>query len=264
MSFENLSVIPNTRRTTRCCSFCKEYGHNIKNCNDNRLVDFEQDCSVHVHNMMSMLDFTLWIKDAYSDNKDLLKSYAVNKGLMKNKYSHTFFECCEKISRYTCEIYKPEFIVDEDGSLESLLLSLTEQFGNQSERIAMPQFEIQDNAGIERIVMREMLSYMVLRNLLNPVEENPVVVKSKINLSFENNENEDIHQLCECTICLNDRMVKDIIELQCEHKVCKECVVKIIETKNDAKPTCPYCRAEITGIKCKTNGVKNELTSFIG
>ena len=266
MSFENLTVISQCQKTARCCSFCKEPGHNIKMCNDNRLIDFENDCSVHVHNAMSMLDFSFWINDAYSDNKQLLKSYALNKGLLKKKEKYTFFECCKKISCYTCEIYKPEFLVEENEevSLESMLVNLVDHFGDQSERFTMPQFEIQDNVGIERIVMREMLSYMLLRNILNPGEENHVVVKRNINLSFKNDENEDIHKLCECTICLNDKMVKDIIELQCDHQVCKECVVQIIQTKKDGNPTCPYCRAEITGLKCKTNGVKNELTPFVG
>jgi hypothetical protein len=59
-------------------------------------------------------------------------------------------------------------------------------------------------------------------------------------------------------------MEKDIIELQCDHQICKECVIQIIQTKKDGNPTCPYCRAEITGLKCKTNGVKNELTPFVG
>lgn len=265
MSFRTLTLI-STQRTSRCCSFCKESGHNIKNCNDSRLIDFEYDCSVHVHNAMSMLDFSFWINDAYSDNKQLLKSYAINKGLFKNKDRHTFFEYCEKISRYTCEIYKPEFLVEEneDDSLESMLVNLADHFGNQSERIAMPQFEIQDNVGIERIVMREMLSYMLLRNLLNTGEEPPSVVKRKIKLTSKNIIYIDTNELCECTICLNDKMEKDIIELQCDHQICKECVIQIIQTKKDGNPTCPYCRAEITGLKCKTNGVKNELTPFVG
>jgi hypothetical protein len=169
-----------------------------------------------------MLDFSFWINDAYSDNKQLLKSYAINKGLFKNKDRHTFFEYCEKISRYTCEIYKPEFLVEEneDDSLESMLVNLADHFGNQSERIAMPQFEIQDNVGIERIVMREMLSYMLLRNLLNTGEEPPSVVKRKIKLTSKNIIYIDTNELCECTICLNDKMEKDIIELQCDHQIC--------------------------------------------
>ena len=266
MSFENLTVNFQCQKTARCCSFCKEPGHTIKMCNDNRLLDFEDDCSIHVHNAMSMLDFSFWINDAYSDNKQLLKSYAVKKRLLKNKDRHTFFECCEKISRYICEMYKPEFLVEEnvDVSLESMLVNLVDHFGNQSERMVMPQFEIQDNIGIERIVMNEMLSYMLLRNGLNIEYENHEVVKRKINLSFKNDENVDINELCECSICLNDKMVKDIIELQCQHQVCKECVIQIIQTKKDGNPTCPYCRAEITALKCKTNGVKNELTQFVG
>ena len=266
MSFKNLKSNYQSQKTTRRCSFCKESGHNIKNCNDNRLLDFENDCSVHVQNAMSMLDFTFWINEAYSNNKQLLKSYAVNKGLIKNKHNHTYFECCEKISCYMCEIYKPEFPVEEneDESLESMMLNLVHQFGNQSERFTIPQFEIQDNVGIERIVMREMLAYMLVRNLLNPGDQNQEVVKRKIKLTSKNIIYIDTNELCECSICLNDKMEKDIIELQCDHQVCKECVIQIIETKKDGNPTCPYCRAEITGLKCKTNGVKNELTPFVG
>jgi hypothetical protein len=266
MSFKILKSNYQSPKTARRCSFCKEPGHNIKNCTDNRLLDFEYDCSVHVQNAMSMLDFTFWINEAYSANKELLKSYAVNKGLIKNKHKHSFFECCKKISSYLCEIYKPEFSVEEneEESLESMMLNLVERFGTQSERFTMPQFEIQDNVGIERILMREMLAYMLVRDMFNPGEENNAVVKRKINLTSKNIIYIDTNELCECGICLNDKMEKDIIELQCVHQVCKECVIQIIQTKKDGNPTCPYCRAEIIGLKCKTNDVKNELTPFVG
>jgi hypothetical protein len=239
------------KKTSKCCSFCKEQGHNIKTCNDDRLLDFEYQCSIAVQDMTYHNELIIWINETYSDDKRMLKSYAVKK-CSKITTRSNIDDCINEISQYIFKAYKPE---EEDLLLE---------FANElvTPQVRMPQFEIQDNIGIERIIMREMIAYMMLRNTLNIEEQPKEVVKSNINLSLNNDENIDINKLCECSICLNDKIVKDFIELECEHQVCKDCIVKIIQMKRD-NPTCPYCRAEITGLKCKTNGVKNELTQFV-
>jgi hypothetical protein len=244
------------------CSFCKEPGHNIKKCNDTRLLEFEHKCSMKVHKSMNLLDFTFWISDEYSNNKHLLKSYAVKKGLLKIKQRPIIMECCEVISRYICEIFKPEFLVEGnvDVSLESMILELADHFGNQSERVVMPQFEMEDNINASR-VMFELLMY----NMFKHSSKLPSMYK--ISLNIENNENEDPHELCECGVCLDNNKLKDFIKFDCKHEFCKSCVIKLINTKKssdvDNSSTCPYCRVEIQNLICKDIAVRDQIRSDV-
>ena len=46
MNFENITAENRSQRIyrnpiQRCCSFCRGVGHNITNCNSNRLIEFE-------------------------------------------------------------------------------------------------------------------------------------------------------------------------------------------------------------------------------
>lgn len=270
MASGNQNINIGEQKQPKCCSFCREPGHNIKNCNDDRLLEFEYKCSVKVHNSMNLLDFTFWISDEYSNDKHLLKSYAVKKGLLKIKQRPIVMECCEVISRYICEIYKPMFLLDGgnvDVSLESMILELAGHFGNNSESsVVMPQFEMEDNINASR-VMFELLMYNMFKHSSNKL---PAIYNISLNIENDEdvekeNKNKKIDDLCECGVCLNNIGFNDFIRFECNHQFCKSCVVQMINTKKDTDnpPNCPYCRAEILNLICKTTEVRDQIRNDV-
>ena len=109
--------------------------------------------------------------------------------------------------------------------------------------------------------MREMfiamMSRLVNRTLID--ENNKFQIVSTVN----NNENEDISQLCECNICYDEKELKNYVKLGCKHEFCKDCVINTMKTSNNNKLCCAFCRTEVSKIESRTKQVKNEIDNYI-
>jgi hypothetical protein len=76
----------NIVRNRRCCSFCRNPGHNITNCHDTRLKTFEHDCiiasieisSLHGNNHISRDEFRIWLIDNFPDEHNI-RALAIRK-----------------------------------------------------------------------------------------------------------------------------------------------------------------------------------------
>jgi hypothetical protein len=90
MSFENnnsdnrsnLTIIPDRIRrvTSRCCSFCRNPGHTISFCNDDRLQQFENLCNIQKTTFVNdFKGFERWLMDYYLENATVTKAYAISK-----------------------------------------------------------------------------------------------------------------------------------------------------------------------------------------
>jgi len=94
----------------------------------------------------------------------------------------------------------------------------------------------------------------------NGIVNNKLTILSSVN----NDENEDIHQLCECSICYEDKEVKNYVKFNCNHEFCSTCVGNTIKSRqNRNKICCALCRAEVKSIQCRTNEVKAEIDELI-
>ena len=63
-----------------------------------------------------------------------------------------------------------------------------------------------------------------------------------------------------CPICLNDLQIKTIVETNCCHRFCYECVKNLYREKSIMK--CPLCRAKIDKCKVNSKTIKNKLETF--
>ena len=125
MSVENLSAenrvqttdIPPRIRRQQCCSFCRNRGHNIRMCNDIRLVYFEIRCSIAVQNMIEVDDLYLWINSFALENIsniDIIRAFAIQKcrGVTLNSLITV---CNYQIARFIFNKYKdivPEELIE--------------------------------------------------------------------------------------------------------------------------------------------------------
>jgi hypothetical protein len=115
------------------------------------------------------------------------------------------------------------------------------------------------------ILMREMLTYRIHRNTATQVitPEIPEPIKYPICVKINNNENENINDLCECTICFEEKQPKDNVNLGCNHEFCKDCIIKTLQMNNtNNNPRCAYCRTEIKNIEVRTTDVYSEISSY--
>jgi hypothetical protein len=115
---------------------------------------------------------------------------------------------------------------------------------------------------------REMLIYTMTNVLMNFIrdENNYDDNDNKINiiLTVKNDENVDINQVCECSICYEERKVSDFTKFNCNHEFCKDCVINTIKSRRNANNIyCAFCRTEVKSVETKTNEVKAELDEYI-
>jgi hypothetical protein len=117
---------------------------------------------------------------------------------------------------------------------------------------------------IEYALRRELVLF-TMSNILTDfitIQDN---ANSKLNVlcNVNNDENEDIHKLCECSICYEEKEVKNYVKLNCSHEFCYECVINQVKARQ-SMPTicCALCRTDVKEIQCRTNYVKEQLNEY--
>jgi hypothetical protein len=265
----NITVIhPIIReRTIRCCSFCRQPGHNLTTCNSDRLLEFEVICANTVVNMNSPVDFKNWLTENHNDDQILLKVYAIRKFHVTARTS--IFHCIDLITEYIFRTYKNINIVsnneDEDESedeIENEMINLLNELRNPREH--EPQQEIQDIPGIEQIVLREMVLHALFNNMVTTIREQYNAVR-KLNIisTVENDLDEDINAKCECNICYEEKELKNFVKLNCKHEFCKDCLIKSLRSDRRENPCCAFCRSEVKSVTSRKSSVQTELADLI-
>lgn len=219
------SLFPNVsdlRRLLRKCSYCRETGHNISNCNHNSLSQFHDLCITIKIQTENPLLFAHWLATTSLElinGNTLIKSYGVSKhGCRLRDNMHIIIE---KIT----------------NNMYGLIENINEDY------VRLPELDTNNRPSI----FSEMISFSLMTNLLSRVsthtpihpQEEEVVIK----LIYNKNVNKDIDNI-ECPVCYETKDNTEIIKLNCNHNFCKCCTKQIVNNK----PDCPCCRKKIDQI----------------
>ena len=270
MSFDNLNAenrgltlgAPPSIRRQPCCLFCRQMGHNIRRCNSDRLREFELNCANMVANN-SLNEFKNWLDWLGSHNELLLRAFAIRKfRTVTNRTSIS--ECINLIYTYTHRTYVYRTRQRPEQDFENDLMGFMQVLATPRQDIPNEIPEIEEVRAMESILMREMLFGMVTRMYRDYISGNS---SQRLNIlsSVVNDENEDIHKLCECSICYDEKQIKNFVKLGCNHEFCKDCVISTIKTsqQNGNELNCALCRAEVKSIKSRTNQIHSEMSNFV-
>jgi hypothetical protein len=274
MSFDNLNaehrgqfnVLPPSIRRLPRCSFCRRPGHNISTCNNNRLREFELICATQVLQTDTHDDFKNWLCQNYMSEQTLIKTFTIRKFGVTSRTSIEI--CITMITEYIFIHYKntnePAEIVDHENQFENDLMSFIQELTTDRQEEIQEERRIseqQQNMTIESMLMREMFIAMMSRiiNRTLQTENNKFKIISTIN----NNENENIDQLCECSICYDNKELKNFVKLSCNHEFCKECIIETMKINQNKNLCCALCRGEIKSIESRTNEAINEMSVYI-
>lgn len=244
------SFLTRARQLTRRCSCCRSEGHNISNCNDPRLLNFQtilqnrRDELREIHSIdmnNKIVYFEMWL---YGQEHNLIKSYAMR---FCGAYSRNNLQLC--VQKIITLIWGVE--PDIWGNMVTI-----------HEYVPLPAVSILDMPDIP-------LNYLDLRlveflaGLRNNREE------SSENRKFEINtvlcvDLEDLDTKEECNICYEEKQICDIVKLNCNHKFCGACVSQTLKKCNKFKlPNCAMCRTKIDCILVNNNEIMNTLKENI-
>jgi hypothetical protein len=237
------NFLTRTRQLTRRCSCCRSEEHNISQCNDSRLLNFQTNLtnrrdelreihSIDVDNKIAY--FETWL---YGQDHHLLKSYAMR---FCGAYSRNTLQLC--VSKIV------SFIWDVEQDI----------WGNQMpihNYIALPSVSVsQDSLDYLDLRLAEFLAG--LRNEQEQTTEN-----RKYNISgLLCVETKDLETTENCNICFEDKQIRHMVSLNCKHKFCGECVSQTLKKHNQLfLPNCALCRAKIEFLIIKDEAIFNTL-----
>lgn len=222
------NFIARTRQLTRHCSYCRNQGHIITICNDERLINFQtilinrrdelrEVHSIDLNNKISY--FQTWL---YSQDNNLIKCFAMR---FCGAYSRNNLQICvQKIINYIWDIEQTPF-----GLLAPL-----------HDYVPLPAISIMDIPDpFDFIDLNEFLAD--IRNVNEEPSENR---KYKINpILCLDVEGLDIEE--DCNICFEKTQFRNMVTLNCNHKFCGDCVSQTLKKCNKNNlPNCSLCRTK--------------------
>lgn len=103
----------------RCCSFCRNPGHNVSTCNDERLKTFEHNCiiacieisTLHGNNHIARDEFRMWLIDNYP-NGHYIRAFAIRK--CRCTRTNNIAVCINKVVEY---IFTLLYIINQQHTI---------------------------------------------------------------------------------------------------------------------------------------------------
>jgi len=223
----------NLRNISRCCSFCRQQGHNISNCNDERIINFGLECLIRKQvcdlTADSKHNFKEWVMNYYlTVDAEIVKAYGISKCDCRLRSS--IYVIIEKIID---KMYPADYIEEDIIPIMQDDLMLTAR----------------------------ILQFLRYYSQINP-EELEANQRFNITTIVESLDETKSAEICDCAICYGeDLQMKTFVTLNCQHKFCKDCLKNSFKSVQRV-PTCALCRSEITTIIVYNEIIKNELNEF--
>jgi hypothetical protein len=263
-----------TRRMTRCCSFCKIPGHNITNCSSDRLLEFEVICADIVKNMNTYIEFKNWLVENYSNDLLLIKAFTIRKSRVSTNDISIQYDL---ITEYIFSTYKNNSILEQyveeeeneeenqninDNDIENDLLNLLLQIRNNY--VMEPLQEELINQNMERMLQLEMAIAYLSNRYINHNENNIIISrKNLINCTLNNQTKENMNKKSNCSICYDNKKLKNFVVYDCNHEFCDICVIKTLQINPNSIPCCALCRGEVKNIKTRTLEINAKIIESI-
>jgi hypothetical protein len=276
-----------TRRMTRCCSFCKIPGHNITSCSSDRLLEFEVICADIVKNMNTKIEFKNWLIENYSNDLLLIKAFTIRKSRVSTNDISIQYDL---ITEYIFSTYKNNYILEQqveenkeeeneeeesqvinDNDIENDLLNLLLQMRNNYVVEHLQEELINQN--IERMLQLEMaIAYLsnryIIYNENNNINENnennnTISRKNLINCTLNNQTKENMNKKSNCSICYDNKKLKNFVVYDCNHEFCENCIIKTLQINKNIIPCCALCRCEFKNLKTRTLKINAKIIESI-
>jgi hypothetical protein len=220
------------------CSFCRELGHTILNCNSSLLCNFELQCINHILNIDNStnieLTFRNFLLSTAIQNLQLVKAFAV-------RYcSATKRDNCSTCINVIILYFMP---LIEDRIEQLFILELNSFAGELPLNITIVNITPPD----QNILFEPTPNtFYMNRNRINYIHITITTSNTIYNLD----------EKCDCNICYEEHEIKNFIKLECSHEFCKNCIKNILKTPQIC---CALCRNQITNFEVKDEIIKKEF-----
>jgi hypothetical protein len=228
----------------RRCSFCFQTGHNVNMCNADRLYEFRKVC---VANKI-ICDYD---EESQGRFRTWLYSYSTTKPGLVLALGCRFFripmhlDFVERAVQITDCVY---------GMSQEEIREIVNYDNDTMTRLVLPNMSV-----LSGLLFEERIQYMM--GITDFLERQKLTSNKKFQITALLKEISSDH-VTECSICYNEKMEKDFVHLNCNHKFCGECVISTLKTTiNEAK--CSLCRQQVTQMSLYDTNVQSEISKYI-
>jgi len=254
--------------TRRCCSFCRNPGHFIRNCNDIRLQIFENNCINQFIFLNSNIElFTGWLLEYSLRDINLIRAYAASRcslplraniDVIVNTITNRINLNINVVTRRNRIMYAQEGPPAEaaaDATPAPPQEPRSQQF--QIELIGqllLPNFNRSRN--LEDLLLGMMFAEMIGAMRDDITNNRKFSIETKI---VECQQSEE----CDCNICYENYMKNTFVKLNCGHEFCKECMKQSLKNVRTERPQCAFCRAEIKNFELSSEEIREEFNELL-
>jgi hypothetical protein len=245
----------------RCCSFCRQRGHNIITCSSNRLYELNYLLITNYILINSEEDFKRWLANYSLPNMFIIKAFAIRFCGASTRTN--IVDCIERIVERVRNITATQ--LSESEPSESI----------NSQRVELQQLnEVTTN----EVLLARLLTSMVNNNIFRTNTNDLSSVRTFIELiRLINNEYHrgrkfkietniikcDKIENCECNICYETKDKNDFVTLNCKHEFCKDCIKQSLQNVRTNAPQCAFCRTEIKNIELSSQEIRDEFNELL-
>lgn len=250
------NFLTRARQLIRRCSCCRSEEHNITQCNDSRLINFQINLtsrrdelreipSIDFNNKISY--FETWL---YGQDHHLIKSYAMR---FCGAYSRNSLQLC------VSKIVNLFWNVEEDVWGNQVQLQIHDYIPLPTVSISQDSLELLDLRLVELLAelrnnreeTSENRKYNITGVLCNEIESEERTTQQIL---------EELDTIENCNICYEDKQNRHMVSLNCNHNFCGACLSSILKKCNPLNlPTCAMCRAKIGFLIVKDEEILNTL-----
>jgi hypothetical protein len=240
----------------RCCSFCRNPGHKINTCNDERLRIFEHNCLIacieisglYGNNHIARDNFKTWLINETLDNT-CVKAFSIRN--CKCKRTNNIGVCINRIVEYifiSLHIIIQQHTIYINPNIQTAINLNNNNMNDENNIFMFNNVHNYSTLSTDRLYY---VSYYDMVNNANNNYLNEIQTPQKFDIEItididEDNEKND--KLCECNICYDKIKKYKFIKSNCKHEFCADCFIKLLQNEKRGHPRCAYCRAYIDNI----------------
>jgi len=284
------SVVLRNIARGRCCSFCRVNGHNINNCNDERITDFENLCKakkemfddINSNRFESKNQFENWLMEYSTENINIVKAFSISRcnGLLRDTIDMNIIAITRHIY---CQLYQEEMEDDNDDDIPPLIDTSNDLFEQFHDTYWMNQdfipFEARQPLADYSFTPHTGIIYNFLSNNSITIDPNALSNLSNqaryktpqikvVNMTEELTDekiDENLYLQHDCNICYDTKDHYEFVKLNCEHEFCSKCVIETIKMceNTNKQPFCGFCRKDIDMIQTRSEEVKAEIDTIL-
>jgi hypothetical protein len=261
-------------QTIRRCSLCRQPGHNILRCNSERILEFEAICANAVVNINNPDDFQNWLRRNYANELLLLKAFVIRKLHITTRLSLN--EYIRHTSEYIFRTYKNQSqlqaeVEAEEDDIPPPLIEVTinevfeENFNNVIANLTtIYTYEVTEDINLQMSIIRRYTDYLLYLFRTHQAREYYLEEQTQrtVVLTVENND-ENLDETCQCSICWDDKEVRQFVKLDCNHEFCKDCIRQTVTNETRTNFHCALCRGEVRTMRLRSQEAHTELSRVL-